>query len=210
MQSSIRYEFDGLLRIIDLTEQAITEEQQRQKETTESELAKFAPETEGYGFILGFFNRDLQQASEDVPRIFRYALLSAMISLTETSFVRLTRLVHSLGANLPPFNDRNGSVIERAACYLKEHARLRKRQIPSLDTLLELVAIRNCVIHNGGVIDSCNKKDEIGQYIDANPSSTVDEKGRIMLDSNFLRNHRHVLSYILMRYCDGLKSTSFP
>lgn len=210
VRSRIRYEFDSLLRIIDLTERAIVEEQQRKMEPMKSNLANFLPGTEEYGFTRFFFNNDLQHASEDMPRAIRYALLSAMISVTETSFVHLTRLVQSLGDGVPEFDDRKNPVIENAASYLEKHGRLRKQQVPSLDTLLMLVAIRNCVIHNGGDIDRCGKRDQIRQYIEDNPSSTVDGKGRILLASNFLRNYRHVLSYTLMRYCDALERTNFP
>lgn len=212
VRSSIRYEFDSLLRIIDLTERAIAEEQQRQKEVIESELAKFAPETEGYGFILGFFSNDLQQASEDMPRIFRYALFSAMLSVTETTFIHITRLVQSLDVNAPEFDDKKLGVISNAVSYLENHGKVSKSRILSLDILPKLVAIRNCIVHNDGIIDHCKKndKEKITTYIDSNPASTVDRKGRINFRSNFLHNHCRELSMILIRYSNALKSTVFP
>lgn len=211
VQTSIRYKFDSLLRIIDLTERAIAEEQQRHNEAMENELAKFAPETEGYGFILGFYNNDLQQASEDVPRIFRYALFSAMISVTETMFVRLTRLVQSLGANFPDFDDKKLGVIENAVSYLEDHGKVARARILSLDILPKLVAIRNCIVHNDGVIDHCKKKDAeiIKKYIDSSSSASIDEKGRANFASNFLRDHHRKLSMIILRYSNAIKRTRY-
>jgi hypothetical protein len=212
LRYSIRYELDSLSRIIVMTERTIVKEQQRQENSIINELTKFKPETGGYFFAQGFFKEDLQRISEDLPRILRYALFSSMISLAETSFVRIAWLVQSFDANAPKFDDKQQGVIGKAVRYINEHGNINESRISSIDTLLKLVAIRNCVVHNDGIIDRCKNKDKdkIRQYIESNLSLIVNGEGRIIFDSSFLKNHRPALLQTLMQYCDTLKRTSFP
>lgn len=205
----IRYEFDSISRITEISERAIAEEQQRRKEAVESELAKFEPGSDDYFFTQGFYQDDLLRVAEDIPRVFRYAILAGMMSLVESSFVRLIRLVQDSSGHQFAFDEKKPGVINRAIRYLEKHANVNASKISSLDTLRDLVLIRNCIVHNEGIIDRCKGKDKIRGYIASNPSSTENEKGSIFLDSNFVRNHRHVMLQILVRYCNILEKKPF-
>jgi hypothetical protein len=207
LRYKIRSDFDSLQKLIEVAERAILREAERSERELEQELSRYDPGSEEHAFVCGFYDEDLFQVRKDFPRILRYAFLASMMGIVEANTVRLTRLVRKFPGVTEEFNHTKPKVIERAICYIKKHTRVDTSRMHSNIRLAEVLSrIRNCVVHNQGVLGHCKGRDRqpIKKYLNENPSSCIDNEDRVWLDEHFVRIHLHEMRRFLMKLHEAI------
>lgn len=201
----IHSDFDSLQEVFKVAEEAIHADHKRRKEQAETELGKLEPGSEEYGFWAGIYDTGVFQAENDFPRILRYAFLAGMMGTVETNIVRLTEVIGAFPGVTETFNHKKSAVVDRAIQYIEKNAGIDTSRMDYDKRLSkDLSLIRNCVVHNQGKLGRCKEGERIKKYLTSNPSSRIDNEGRVWLDEHFVGNHLHVIRHYLYKLCEAV------
>ena len=132
---------------------------------------------------------EIAQVRDSFPQLLRSTTLIALYSLLEHRLFEICEILRkedklSLGPN-----DLKGAGVEQARAFIQRACgRSFPDQSAEWQTIQNVRKVRNCLVHNGGVVENGEKGDHTRKAIEALGGATLNEKGEIFIDEKLLND----------------------
>ena len=125
---------------------------------------------------------DFMDIDEQYETVFRPLLLQSVVVLTysqmESELKRFADLLRERRALPTSMSQFKGDVVERSQTFFKTFA-IPVFEPVELGALSELTLVRNCIVHNAGVVSGTNKETALRQAVARLNSLSMDHADRI-------------------------------
>lgn len=147
-------------------------------------LEKARKDLESQPIFLGFVDTRWRY-SEVFPRILRNSFLVTILSYLEDELAWMCKSLRTR-KNIPiSWSKLKGNALERAKVYISKLGRLDFPTGHSWAEINSYNTIRNCIVHNMGIVSGFSKEKEIRDYCLKHKGIDIDKHGNLILSKEF-------------------------